>query len=110
VARLLGDHGENQEAQFAVIEQPAAMSFAVMMSVMSPVAMISDLVLGMTVVMGVVSMMMMFHDSCDIDHDMTKVKIYRNGRQAKATLDLSTRKDGLGRPPGQSSASGWVHP
>jgi hypothetical protein len=78
VTRLLGDHGENQKAQFAVIEQPAAvsfavMSFAVMMSVMSPAAVISDLVVGMA--MGVVSMMMIFHSS-DIDRDISKVKIY----------------------------------
>jgi hypothetical protein len=79
VARLLGDHGENQQAQLAVIEQPAAMSFAVMMSVMSPVAMISGLVVGMTMVMGVVSVcvMMTFHIR-DIDHDISKVKIYRD--------------------------------
>jgi hypothetical protein len=85
VTRPLRDHREQEEAQLAIVKQPAATAAAAMTADMS-VAMVLVTVL-MTMIRGItgsgggtawaVSISVVSH-ATDIDHDISKIKIYRN--------------------------------
>ncbi|GGD89041.1 hypothetical protein GCM10011390_04750 [Aureimonas endophytica] len=81
MTRGLGEHGENEEPQLAVVEGPPATAPPfVMRAAMPPmmaVRMMIAVAFGMEEMRVAPVMMIVFHDS-DIYRDMFAIKIYRN--------------------------------